>query len=382
MGRTQTVTALFGGFVFVLVAADRADAGDCGASDPECHLANGQKLLASDPHRAADELYASYQLDERTETLTLYAQALAADGKHARALETWQRIILFRESEIEAAREAMAAASVKKRKAARAQLAQAQEASEQAAAAIMTLWPKVAKVKLAGNGEPFAVFAGSTELDPTKEILVNAGHDELRIAWGAGKSTTLVVEVPAGQVRTVDVPRAQAAPVVAMTTKPEPMKPEPMKPATPAPMPKAPVDAAPAPVIVTETRSPMTMRTVVVQRSRAMSRVGLGIAAGGVVALGVAGSFAYLANRDFDDAKGLGCDASGECPVGPASELGERAHDRTRYAQITAVGGAALVATGVTMWILGRGKTTKSVTDVTLSVAPSYSGAGVAWSFQ
>jgi hypothetical protein len=247
------------------VAANRADAGECGASDPECHLANGKRLLASDPRRAAEELYASYQLDERTETLTLFAQALAADGKHARALETWQRIILFRESEVEAAKEAMRAQSVRKRKAARAQLERAQEASEQAAAEIMKLWPRVAKVKLAApSGERIAVFAGAVEIDATKEILVNAGRDELRIAWAAGRSTTLIVEVPAGQLKSIDVPRgaAGAAQVdVAMTAKPEAAKPEAAKPepapepAKAAPMPAPIAKAAPKPVIVTEPES-------------------------------------------------------------------------------------------------------------------------------
>ena len=110
LGRTSVVrtTTRFALGAALLLAAVPAHADTCQPPTPECHKKNGERLLATDPTGASVELLASYKLDERTETLTLYAQAVQADDQHALALETWQRIITFRESEVETAREAMA----------------------------------------------------------------------------------------------------------------------------------------------------------------------------------------------------------------------------------------------------------------------------------
>ena len=110
------------------------------------------------------------------------------------------------------------------------------------------------------------------------------------------------------------------------------------------------------------------------------ARIGVGLVAGGVVGLGIAGSLAYLANRDFDRAQGLGCNSAGDCPIGPAAALGEQSNDRARLAQLTAIGGGALLVTGATIWILGRGKARRAVTDVSVSVTPS--SVGIGWSLQ
>src|SRR5262249_52265559 len=104
-------------------------AAPCSAPTPACHLENGTELLTSDPKRAAEELLASYQLDERTDTLALYATALALDHRYALALDTWKRVIMFRDSEPEAAR----TSTGRKRAAARSTAARAQKQSEQAA---------------------------------------------------------------------------------------------------------------------------------------------------------------------------------------------------------------------------------------------------------
>ena len=363
MGTNTTPLAGFAFCCAALLAPSGAWAGECTQATPECHLANGKKLIDSDPRRAAQELIASYRLDERTDTLTLYATALASDKQYARALETWQRIILFRESEIEAAREAMRASSVKKREAARKQLARAQDQSEQAAAEIMKLWPSVARVRVVMPAGQAVVTANGIEVDTSRDVLVNAGRDELTFTRTDGSSAKLTVEIAAGQVQTIQAPQPRApepAPVV-------------LQPREDAPAQKA------APVVITRAPSPAV--TFDEQpRSRTLSRVGLGLAAGGVVTLGVAGTFAYLANRDFDAAQGLGCDAGGDCPLGPASQRGDRAHDRTRYAQITAIGGGALLITGATMWLLGNRSTRRTATDVTLSVGPS--SVGIGWSLK
>lgn len=359
----------------VMLAHSKAYAGDCAPPTPECHLANGRKLLDSDPRAAAAELLASYKLDERTETLTLYATALSRDKQYARALETWQRIIIFRESEIESAKEAMRAASVSKRKAARAAEAKAQEASEQAAAEIMKLWPNTAKVRVRiAPGQQYTVSAAGVELDISKEVLVNANRDELTFTRSDGSAQKLVVEVPPGQTRTVDAPKERGA-----KPAPAPMpEPAPAPAPTPAPMP-APITVEPTPSVVS-TKPTMAMRTSGEQRSRTMSRVGIGLAAGGVVALGVAGTFGLLANRDFDRAQELGCNSDGDCPVGQAANLGDQARDRTRVAQITAIGGGALLVTGATLWILGRGKTHRESSEMTVSVGTNSLSLG--WSLK
>jgi hypothetical protein len=343
----------------VMLAHSKAHAGDCAPPTPECHLANGRKLLDSDPRAAAAELLASYKLDERTETLTLYATALSRDKQYARALETWQRIIIFRESEIESAKEAMRVASVSKRKAARAAEAKAQEASEQAAAEIMKLWPNTAKIRVRiAPGQQYTVSSAGVELDISKEVLVNASRDELTFTRSDGSSQKLVVEIPPGQTRTIDAPKERGEEA--------------------APLP-APITEEPAPSVVS-TKPAMVMRRTDQPRSRTMSRVGIGLAAGGVVALGVASTFGILANRDFDRAQELGCNSGGDCPVGQAADLGDQARDRTRIAQITAIGGGALLVTGASLWILGRGKTHRESSEMTVSVGTNSLSLG--WSLK
>jgi hypothetical protein len=110
-----------------------------------------------------------------------------------------------------------------------------------------------------------------------------------------------------------------------------------------------------------------------------MSRIGLGLVAGAAVAGGIAGTLGFLADRDYDRALESGCNAAGQCPIGPAADLAERSNDRARLAQISAIAGGALLATGVTMWIVGRGKTRRAATDVSLRVDPS--SAAIAWRF-
>ncbi|HWU90940.1 MAG TPA: hypothetical protein VN253_26925, partial [Kofleriaceae bacterium] len=133
---------------------------------------------------------------------------------------------------------------------------------------------------------------------------------------------------------------------------------------------------APAPALASALA---TGRSVEEPRSRTMSRVGLGLTVGGAVAVGIAGGLGYLASRDYDRAREIGCSSDGQCPIGPAADLAERSNDRARLAQISAVGGGAMIATGVVMWIVGRGKTRRAAADVTLRVNPS--SAAIAWRF-
>jgi hypothetical protein len=350
-----------------MVAHSEALAGECAPPTPECHLANGTKLLTADPKRAASELLASFQLDERTDTLALYATALQADRQYARALDTWQRIILFRESEIEAAKEAMRGRSSRKREAARAAQARAQEQSELASAEIIKLWASVGRVRVVFSpGQQLVVSDDGVELDASKDFLVNAGRDELTFTRPDGSAVRVVVEVAAGQIKTVEAPKERGrveAPIV-----------------TPPPAPPALAEPKPTSVVATRAPALAAARFVDAPRSPMLSRVGLGLVAGGAIGFGIAGTLGYLASRDFDRARELGCNSDGQCPIGPAADLGGQSRDRSRLAQITAVGGGALLVTGATLWILGRGTTRRAATEVTVSVSPS--SVGIGWSLQ
>ncbi len=357
-------TPPFAGFAFcfaALAAHPEAHAADCAPPTPECHLANGTKLLESDPKRAAQELLASFQLDERTDTLTLYATALQRGKQYARALDTWQRIILFRESEIEAAKEALRSKSSRKRDGARAAEARAQEQSELAAAEIMKLWALVARVRIVfAPGQSFVVTDDGVVIDASKEFLVNAGRDELTFTRPDGSVDRVVVEVAAGQLETIEAPKATR---VRVDPPIEPV-----------------IEDRPVSVVSTPKPALAAARFVEQRRSPLLSTVGITLVAGGVVGFGIASTLGYLAKRDFDRAQDLGCNAQGDCPVGPAVELGERSNDRARIAQISAIGGGALLVTGATMWIIGRGKTRRAVTDVSVSVTPS--SVGIGWSLK
>jgi hypothetical protein len=346
--------------VAVVIGHAEARAEPCTTPTPACHLENGKDLLGSDPKRAAEELLASYRLDERTDTLVLYATALQLDHRYALALETWKRVIVFRDSELGAANDKARTATGRKLAAARAAAARAQKQSEQAAEAIIKLWPHVGRVRIAfPAGSQLAVTHDGVEVDVAHDVLVNAGSDELVFTHKDGTREHLEVEVAAGAVAKIDAPPEVAA-------KPEP-KPAPQPPPVlvpPTSREARPPVEAPTPVLATR-------RTVDEPRSLTMSRVGLGFVAGAVVAGGVAGGLGYLASRDYDKSRTAGCSADGQCPFGPAADLAQRSNDRARFAQITAIGAGALAATGVTLWIVGRHKTHHTITDVSLSISPS-----------
>lgn len=355
---------------FAVASASPAHAGDCAPPTPECHLANGKKLLGSDPRRAADELLASYKLDERTETLTLYAQALQADKQYALALETWQRIIVFRESELEAAKEGM-----RRRKtaaAARVQKERAQEASEAAAAEIMKLWGSVARVRVKLAGEQVMITRGGIEVDASKEIVINAGGDELVFTRRDGASARAKVQLAAGQSTTIGVPTLVAAKPAMVSSTTPPATELPARDTPVAPSPREVVEPTPS-IVETDVAAGIDARP----RSRTMSRVGIGLGAAGIVGLGVAATFGVIASNDFEQARALGCDTDGQCPIGAATQMAERSNDRARAAQITAIGGGALLATGVTLFLLGR-RPAEQERMMTVTVNPS--SISIGWS--
>lgn len=348
---------------------------ECTAPTPACHLANGKALLERDPHRAAAELLASFELDERTDTLTLYAMALERDHRYALALDTWKRIITFRDSEVEAEREKQRTTSGKKRVAAIHAEARAEQLSEQAAEAIIQLWPHVGKVRVQIAGGPqVTVTRDGAEVDVAQDVIVNAGGDELVFTRRDGTSERVAVQVAPGATLKLVVPRPRTEPQIAArpVAKPAPAaKPAPVLVATPQledaeDTTDAKPDASPAlaPRLVPAPALHDATGTFT------LSRVGLGLIATGVLAGGVAGGFAYLSSHDFDRARSAGCTADAQCPIGPASDLAHQSNDRARVAQLTAIGAGVLAATGITLWYLGH-KQHRAVDQLTLHVGPS-----------
>ncbi len=386
----------------VVLGRAEAWAEPCSAPTPACHLENGTELLTSDPRRAAEELLASYQLDERTDTLALYATALALDHRYALALDTWKRVIVFRDSELEAAREAARASAGRKRAAARAAAARAQKQSEQAAEAIIQLWPRVGRVRIRlAPGPAIAVSRDGAPVDPAQDVIVNAGRDELVFTHPDGSVERVAVQVAAGAFVKIDAPVEPAgtppAPAAATAGLARPAarsdagvatsaKPRAVDAPVTSAKRVAPSDAAAKPEAADDTAAAAPRpalaagRVANEPRSIMLSRVGVGLVAGAVVAGGVAGSYGYLASRDFDRARGAGCSGDGRCPFGPAADLAQQSNHRARIAQISAVGAAALAATGVTLWWVGRGETHRTVSDVALHVGSSPGGLSTALS--
>ncbi|HEY4178003.1 MAG TPA: hypothetical protein VGM90_14245 [Kofleriaceae bacterium] len=354
---TSRPTRLLIGLGLALAAAP-ASADTCDPPSPECHLKNGEKLLKTDPKGAAAELLASYKLDERTDTLTLYAQAVQADGQLGLALETWQRIILFRESEIDAAKEAKGKEKAK----ANAKAKDAQAKSEEAATEIQKLWGKVGKVKLNGSLAGGTVTRpGGAEVDASKEILVTSGHDELVFKRADGSTKTLAVEVAAGSTKAYDVPAGSDP------TAPGPVPPPVVNDESGA---KTVVETKPDGQAITYTEGP---------RSKTMANVGLGVAGVGVVGLAVGTTFAIIARGKYSDAKDLGCDSDNNCPTGAATRKARTANDNAQVANVGLIGGGALVVTGAILYYVGH-KSVRKESDVQVSITPD--SVGIGWSFK
>ncbi|HEX4421578.1 MAG TPA: hypothetical protein VH165_26865 [Kofleriaceae bacterium] len=343
------------------------------ATSPACHLQNGKNLLGNDPRHAAEELLASYRLDERTDTLVLYATALQQDHRYALALETWKRVIVFRDSELESAKETAGSTSGRRHKVALAAATRAEQQSEQAAEAILKLWPNIGRVHVrVAPGQHVKATRDGVELDLAQDVLVNAGHDELMFTRKDGSIERVVVQVAAGSIIKID------APTEAIRARPVQPEPRPVaRPVAPAPVAK-PVAPEPAPAPAEQPEpAPAPLPTLATEpadtapRSILLSRVGMGLVAGAVVAGGVAGGFGYFANREFNDAKSAGCSGNGQCPFGHAADLAHESNDRAHVAQYTAIGAGVLAATGVTLWYLGSRKTHHPITELTLHVAPS-----------
>ncbi len=348
-----------GGAVAVaLLSPATARAADCSANPtPACHLAEGKKLIKSNPKRAAEELLASYKLDERTDTLELYAAALENDKQYALAAETWERIVKYRDSELTAAKE--------QRKAAAASAAQRKVTA--AAKAVTKLEANTAKVRVrVGPGVPPKVTRDGVEVDITREVWVKAGGDELVFTFADGSSTKLPVNLAAGANERVDAPKPEpkVEPKVEPKIEPKPDV-EPMVPKQPG-------------VVMKQPEQPLPPGPPEGKPSNMKRNVGIALIGGGVILAGVATTFGIVADNKFDDARAAGCNSDGECPVGSrGSNLLNQSNDNANVALISGIGAAALIGTGVTLWMLHRKEAKRS--SMTFHV--SSKSAGMAWRF-
>ena len=343
-----------------LLAPTNASAADCTSNPtPACHLAEGNKLVKSNPKQAAVEFLASYKLDERTDTLELYAVALEADKQYALAAETWERIVKYREGELTAAKEQ------------KKNIAAAQRKMTGAAKAVTKLEANTAKVRIKLNPGPAPkVTRDGNEVDPNKEIWVKAGSDELVFTFADGSSSAVPVQLKAGENVRIDAPKAKPV---------EPPKPpdEPKPPIDPKP-PEVKQDPEPPVVGMKDPEvKPLPPGPAEPQHSNGKRNLGLGMMGGGVILAGVATTFAIVASNKFSDAKDAGCDDDANCPAGRATNLAEQSNDNARVAQITGIGAVALIGTGVTLWLLHKKESNKS--SMTINVTGKSAAFG--WRF-
>lgn len=349
-----------------LLSPVKAYAGDCSSNPtPACHLAEGKKLVKSDPKRAATEFLESYKLDERTDTLELYAAALESDKQYALAAETWERIVKYRESELTAAKEQ------------KKNVAAAQRKMDGASKAVTKLEANTAKVRIKLNpGPPPKVTRDGADVDVTKEVWVKSGSDELVFTFADGSSEKVAVNLKAGENVRIDAPKAKPPEAVkppVIEPKPDP-KPEPMVKKDPVVVKKDPPksvamrvpDEKPLPAGPSEGRSNLKRN------------VGYGLIGGGVVLAGVATVFGVVAANKFDDAKAAGCNSDAECPIGgPGADLVEQSNDNARVALITGIGAGVAIGAGVTLWMMHRKESKRS--NMTLNV--SGKSASFGWRF-
>lgn len=351
-----------GGLTIALALLSPSEAkADC--ATPQCHLDAGKKAIKTDPKKAAAEFLASYKLDERTDTLELYAAALENDKQWALAAETWERIVKYRDSELTTAKEQKKQAAI----------AASQRKVTAAAKSLNKLEAKTAKVRIKLNpGVPPKVTRDGTEVDVTKEIFVKVDGDELLFTFADGTSEKVPVNLKAGENVRIDAP----APKPVEPPKP----PDPPKP--PVDPPKPPVDVKPEPKDTAmqppPEDKPLPPMVPEGKPSNTKRNIGIALVGGGVILAGVATAFGVVASNRFSDAKDAGCNDDGECPVGSRGlELAEQSNDNARVAQITGIGAAALIGTGVTLWMLGRKESKKS----NMTVQVTGKSAAFSWRF-
>ena len=112
------------------------------------------------------------------------------------------------------------------------------------------------------------------------------------------------------------------------------------------------------------------------RRARLQKDIGLGLTIGGSIALGI-GAFYWNRAADAQDAVEAGYERGAKWKE--LEEIDARGRDSSRMAKIFGIGGGVAVATGVTLYLLGR----RAEQIAPIAVAPAKRGAtvNVSWRF-
>jgi hypothetical protein len=133
-----------------------------------------------------------------------------------------------------------------------------------------------------------------------------------------------------------------------------------------------PVPPPPGPDPLFDDRAPPAGRS----RGKSLRQTGLGVTAGGALALGAAAYFGVRANQATADVERLYAAGATWNEIEPIHQRGERAETAARW---LGIGGGVGAAAGVTMYLLGR----RADRTPPLTIAPANGGAriGLSWTF-
>jgi hypothetical protein len=232
------------------------------------------------------------------------------------------------------------------------------DARQQAAALAAALDGRIPKVALAGrpagstvllDGKPLAQVEGTAWLG------VDPGAHALAVVVEGKACTTIHLALTEGEERTIDLHDATTACRGEGAPAPAPPLPEVTRPAAPAaptsPPPAPPPEAPPAP-------------------ASSMRWIGAGVAAAGVVALGVGGALALSAKSRYDS-------VASECPAAGCNFDGydtrTSARSRADVATVVLAVGAAAAAGGALLWVLAPSR------PVSAGVGPGTVAVRASW---
>lgn len=326
----------------VLVRVERAQAAEAGGAD-ELFKRGKQRLAVGDLGEACPLLAESYRLDPATGTLLALALCHEREGKLATALAEYRDAVV--RSRVQRRSDRVRAAQDK----------------------IAHLERKVSTLTIDGAGvaEGVEVRLNGAVLEPSQlgkalpfdggDLTVEASAPG-RVPWRAS-----VALAPSGDAQTVSIPELQPQPAPEIAARPE--------------LQAEPAAAAAAPVVARDERA--------TSRFSAPQWAGIGLMAGGGVALAVGVGFTVRAIRKDDDSE-LGCFDDLCTPAARADRL--EARDAGNAATIAIASGAALATAGLVSYLVGRrrerpGHAARRALDAAAFATPHVAGAAVRRSF-